>query len=78
MFSAPNLVVSAIGAALLALLLVRPGLMEYVQTGHVTLHWSRPLVAVFLLQIALLALIHSVIQKVVGLWKAQLGESGAR
>ena len=54
------------------MLLVWPGLVEYVRTSHVTLHWSRPLVAVFLLQVALLALFHAVMQRIVGLWKGQL------
>lgn len=60
-------VAGAIGVAL-----VWPGLTEYVRTGHVTLHWSRPAVAVFLFQVALFAVVHAVLQKVVELWKGQL------
>ena len=59
-------------AAGAGVLLVWPGLLEYVRTGHVTLHWSRPVVAVFLFQLALFAVLHAVLQKVVELWKDQL------
>ena len=59
-------------AAGAGVLLVWPGLLEYVRTGHVTLHWSRPAVAVFLFQFALFAVLFAVLQKVVELWKDQL------
>jgi glycosyltransferase involved in cell wall biosynthesis len=55
-----------------ALVLVWPGLTEYVRTGHVTMHWSRPLFAVFLLQISLMAVVCSTLQKFVNLWSEQL------
>jgi glycosyltransferase involved in cell wall biosynthesis len=55
-----------------ALFLVWPGLTEYVRTGHVTMHWSRPLFAVFLLQIGLMAVVCSTLQKFVNLWSEQL------
>jgi glycosyltransferase involved in cell wall biosynthesis len=63
--------IAAVGV-LASMALVWSGLVEYVRTGHVTLHWSRPLTAVFLLQVSLLAVIHGIIQKVVDLWKGQL------
>jgi glycosyltransferase involved in cell wall biosynthesis len=72
LFSRTNLYAIAVAAFAAALGLVWSGLAEYVRTSHVTLHWSRPLVAVFLLQIGLLALVHAVMQKVVGLWQSQL------
>src|SRR5262249_28996317 len=59
-------------SAAVALVLVWPGLTEYVRTGHVTMHWSRPLFAVFLLQIALMAVVCSTLQKFVNLWSEQL------
>jgi glycosyltransferase involved in cell wall biosynthesis len=59
-------------AAFTGAVLVWPGLVEYVRTGHVTMHWSRPMVAVFLLQLALFAVLQAVLQKVVELWKDQL------
>jgi glycosyltransferase involved in cell wall biosynthesis len=55
-----------------AVILVWPGLLEYARTGHVTMHWSRPLVAVSLLQIALFSGVYSVLQKIVDLWSGQI------
>jgi len=68
----------AAAAALVALVLVWPGLVEYVRTGHVTLHWSRPVAAVFLLQFAVFAVVHAVLEKVVELWKGQLLYAASR
>ena len=65
------LYLSALSGAV-ALALVWPGLAEYVRTGHVTMHWSRPLFAVFLLQISLMAVVCSTLQKFVNLWSEQL------
>jgi glycosyltransferase involved in cell wall biosynthesis len=62
-------------AFIAALLLVWPGLVQYARTGHVTLHWSRVMAAVFLLQTAVMSMVHAVTQKVVGLWKGQLESS---
>jgi hypothetical protein len=64
--------------AVAALALVWAGLVQYATTGHVTLHWSRVMVAVFLLQTALLAVVHAVTQEVVSLWKGQLDYNAAR
>jgi glycosyltransferase involved in cell wall biosynthesis len=72
LFSRRNLLLYTGAAFAAALALVRPGLVQYAQTGHVTLHWSRVMVAVFLLQTALLASVHAVTQRVVGLWRGQL------
>ena len=55
-----------------AVALVWPALGQYVETGHITVHWSRPLAAVFLLQVALVAVIHTVMRQFVDLWKGQL------
>jgi hypothetical protein len=59
-------------SAVIAVGIVWPGLVEYVRTGHVTVHWSRPMAAVFLIQLALLATVHAVLQKIVGLWELQM------
>jgi glycosyltransferase involved in cell wall biosynthesis len=62
----------AVVGVVAAVALVWPGLVEYVRTGHVTLHWSRPLVAVSLLQISVFAIAYGVLQKVTDLWSGQL------
>jgi glycosyltransferase involved in cell wall biosynthesis len=74
-FSRGTLWFYALLAFLVALVLVWPGLVEYARTAHVTLHWSRVMVAVFLLQTAVLAVVHAVTQEVVGLWKGELSHT---
>jgi glycosyltransferase involved in cell wall biosynthesis len=73
-----RLMALAFVTAIAAVMLVWPGLVQYVQTGHVTIHWSRPLAAVFLLQISVFAVVCVVLHKIVELWNEQLkhGEAG--
>jgi glycosyltransferase involved in cell wall biosynthesis len=59
-------------AVVVAVALVWPALSQYAAAGRVTVHWSRPVVAVFLAQIALVAVVHAVLRKVIDLWKTQL------
>jgi hypothetical protein len=66
------LIVTAGGSAAVAIALVWPGLMEYLRTGHITLHWSRAIVAVFLLHVSLFAVVTSVLRSILNLWKGQL------
>jgi hypothetical protein len=73
----PRLLQGAAACAAIAALLVWPGAVEYLRTGHVTLHWSRAASAVFLLQLAVVAVVHAVVQKVVELWKDQLSAAHA-
>lgn len=72
LFSRRNLWLYAVGASLASLALVWSGLSEYARTAHVTLHWSRVMMAVFLLQTAVLAIVHAVTHEVVNLWRGQL------
>jgi hypothetical protein len=67
-----RLLALAVTATAVSVVLIWPGLLEYWRTGHVTLHWSRPLAAVFLLQLALLAATHAVLQKIVSLWSDEI------
>ena len=62
----------AVIAATTALLIAWPGAAQYLRTGEVTMHWSRPLAAMFLLEVAVLAWTHAVLQKFVSLWEVQL------
>lgn len=48
--------------------LVWPGLVEYVSTGHVTLHWSRVIVAAFALLVALQVVLTGVLLRITTLW----------
>ena len=68
-------------ALVVGVALVWPALAQYVSEGRVTVHWSRPVVAVFLVQIALVAVVHAALRKVIDLWSTQLlhaSESSAR
>jgi hypothetical protein len=65
----------ALVALAAGLLLVWPGLVQYAETGAVTIHWSRPVAAVFLLQVALVSLVHGVLRTVLGLWKGELAHA---
>lgn len=71
-----RLVLGAAVFATMAVVLVWPGLVEYVQTGGVTLHWSRAASAMFLLQLSVFAIVNAVLQKVVDLWKYQMAAAG--
>jgi len=75
LLSRRNLWTYAAAAFIAALLLVWPGLIEYARTGHVSLHWSRVMAAVFLLQTSVLAIVHAVTHEVVNLWRGQLDYS---
>jgi hypothetical protein len=48
-----------------------PGIVEYVTTAHITLHWSRIIVAAFGLLVAFQALVTAVLLRVVTLWMTQ-------
>jgi glycosyltransferase involved in cell wall biosynthesis len=67
----------AIAALALGIALVFPALQQYADSGEVTIHWSRPVAALFLMQIAIVLVVHSVMRRVVGLWRIQLAEASA-
>ena len=75
--TARRLIVAAIVFVIGATVLIWPGLVEYVRTGHVTLHWSRAVTAVFLLQLAVFSLVNAVLEKIVALWQGQLVGAGS-
>ncbi len=58
--------------ALTSLGLVWPGLVEYVTTWHVTLHWSRFVVAIFGFLVATQAAVAGILMRVLQIWKTQL------
>jgi glycosyltransferase involved in cell wall biosynthesis len=57
-----------------SVVLIWPGLVEFVRTGGITLHWSRILVAAFSLLVVVQALITGVLLKVLGTWREQAAE----
>jgi len=72
LYSPRSLFAFAILAMTGGFVLVWPGLTDYLATGHTALHWSRAIVASFLLQLAVFAMVMIVLQQIVGLWKQQL------
>ena len=68
----------AVVAFVAAVALVWPAIVEYTQTGRVTIHWSRPLAAVFLVQLSATAVVFSVLEKIVELWNSQLANAEHR
>ena len=49
----------------MSLALVWPGLLEYAKTQHVTLHWSRVMVAAFGLLVAFIATVTATLLQVI-------------
>ena len=76
LLTARRLLIASIVFAAAAITLVWPGLVEYARTGHVTLHWSRAVTAVFLLQLSVFSVVNAVLQKIVALWHSQLAGHG--
>lgn len=75
LLSQRKLLVLGVVAVASSLLLVWPGLREYAQTGHVTLHWSRVIVAAFGLLLALQCVITTSLRRIVRLWRQYLQEA---
>ncbi len=65
----------AVALAALGFVLIWPALSQYVNSGAVTIHWSRPVAALFLVQMALALVVHGVMRRVVGLWRLQLADA---
>ncbi len=78
LFSGRTLLPTAAICIAAGLALVWPGLKEYALTGHTSLHWSRAIVAVYLAQVAVLAVVISVLRRVTSLWQEQIDFSRER
>lgn len=52
--------------------LVWPGFVELARTGHVTLHWSRVIVAAFAYVAAVQCIVFASLLKIISLWRNQL------
>jgi hypothetical protein len=78
LLSPRNLLVVAVLSCAAAALMVFPGVLEYLITSHTSLHWSRVIVALMLLEIALTGLVSAVLQCVVQLWRDQIEHQRAQ
>jgi glycosyltransferase involved in cell wall biosynthesis len=56
-------------SVLVSVVLVWPGVVQYLTTGHVTIHWSRVIVAAFGILIAAECVVTASLLRIVGLWK---------
>jgi glycosyltransferase involved in cell wall biosynthesis len=76
-FSKRLLLLSSAVSALVSVMLAWPGLVEYFATRHVTLHWSRVILAAFGILIATECLVTASLLRIVGLWKSLLASEGS-
>lgn len=74
-FSKGSLLTISALSVLISAVLVWPGVVEYFTTRHVTLHWSRVIVAAFGFLIATECLVTASLLRIVGLWKDFLASS---
>ena len=71
MFEGKQLALFVAVAVILSLAVLRPGIVEYFRTAHITLHWSRVIVGAFGLMLAFQALVTGVLMQVLAIWRAQ-------
>jgi glycosyltransferase involved in cell wall biosynthesis len=69
LFSGKRLAVLAAGAVIFSVVLLWPGIAEYINKGQVTLHWSRIIVGSFGLLLAFQAVVTGVLLEVLEIWK---------
>jgi glycosyltransferase involved in cell wall biosynthesis len=69
LLSGKKLTVLAGGAVVFSMILLWPGIAEYINKGQVTLHWSRVIVGSFGLLLAFQAVVTAVLLDVIEIWK---------
>jgi MFS family permease len=74
-FSKTSLLAISALMVLVSVILVWPGVVKYFTTRHVTLHWSRVIVAAFRFLIATECVVTASLLRIVGLWKDFLASS---
>jgi len=67
-FESPFLAAGGIALGVGAVVLLWPGVVEYLSTGQLTMHWSRVIVAAFALLLAVQGLITRVLLRVINIW----------
>jgi glycosyltransferase involved in cell wall biosynthesis len=72
-----RLLLLAVLLTLLGLWCVSPGLLEYVQTSHVTTHWARVVAGTLCFLLALQAAVTASLRRIIALWQEHQ-RSGAR
>jgi len=77
-FSGRGVWLLAAALAALSTWLLWPGVVEYLATRHVTMHWSRFMTAVFGLLVVAQSLVAGVLMRVISLWGAHPGPHDSR
>ena len=78
LFEGKALVAVIVAATATSLALLWPGIVEFVTTGHISLHWSRLMVGTFGLLLVVHALITNVMIRILSLWQYQRAEDDRR
>jgi hypothetical protein len=78
MFDRTPLALFLLATVATSLVLIWPGLVEFLSTRRITLHWSRIIVGAFGFLLAFQALVTKVLLEVVALWKDQRAEGAFR
>jgi hypothetical protein len=78
LFEGKALVAVVVAATATSLALLWPGIVEFVTTAHVSLHWSRLMVGTFGLLLVVHALITNVLIRILSLWQEQRAEADRR
>jgi glycosyltransferase involved in cell wall biosynthesis len=78
LFEGKALVTVVFVATVASLVLLWPGIAEFVTTGHISLHWSRLMVGTFGLLLVVHALITNVMIRILSLWRYQRAEDERR
>ena len=68
LFESTFLAAGAIALGVSAVALLWPGVVEYLSTGQLTMHWSRVIVAAFALLLAVQGLITRVLLRTINIW----------
>jgi hypothetical protein len=74
-FSGWPLAIFVTASLTISICLVWPGIIEYLTTRHVTLHWSRVMVAAFGILIAFVACVTAVLLQVIAVRQRQTAET---
>jgi glycosyltransferase involved in cell wall biosynthesis len=78
LFEGKALATIVVAATVASIVLLWPGIVEFVTTAHVSLHWSRLMVGTFGLLLVVHALITNVLIRILALWKYQRSDADLR
>ena len=71
LFEGRTIVVLVLSVLAFSFLMLRPGIIQYISTGEVYLHWSRALVGCFGLLIMFQGLLTGILLRIIKIWRLQ-------